>query len=132
MSDRSQPTDPSTSARPRRESCIRWSVLVRMPEEVRGIVDDFGEILHAALIAGFDEGPSEREAFNVTLSRGMLEDLRDLASDSEEIVATWESSFGETSDRLRRAVADANAKLQKILVALEAAVDAELAELGIS
>jgi len=132
VSDRSQPTDPSTSARPRRESCIRWSVLVRLPPEVRKTVDDFGEILQAGLIAGFDEGPSEREAFNLTLSDGLLQDLRDLAGDSEEIVAIWESSFGETSTRLREAVADANAKLQETLVALEAAVKAERVEREIS
>jgi len=118
--------------RPRRESCIRWSVLVRMPPEVRKTVDEFGEILQAGLIAGFDEGPSDRTPFNLTLSDGLLQDLRDLAGDSEEIVATWESSFGETSTRLREAVADADAKLQKILVALEAAVDAERAEREIS
>jgi len=118
--------------RPRRESCIRWSVLVCMPPEVRKTVDEFGEILQAGLIAGFDEGPSDRKPFNLTLSDGLLEDLRDLAGDSEEIVATWESSFGETSTRLREAVADANTKLQEILVALEAAVDAERAEREIS
>jgi|GEM_PF-2143709 len=113
------------TGRPRRESCIRWSVLVRLPPEVRGTVDDFGEVLQAALIAGYDDGPKEREAFNLTLSRGMLEDLRDLAGDSEEIVATWESSFGETSARLRAAVTDANAKLQEVLATLEAAVGPE-------
>ena len=112
------------SALSRRESCIRWSVLVRLPLEIRNVVDDFGQVLTAALLAGYERGPGA-EPFNLTVSSGLVEDLRSVASDAEEIVSTWDSSYGETSDQLHASVVRVSRALEDLLIDLDDAVDAE-------
>lgn len=87
-----------------REGIIRRSFIGRLMPEVQDQVQEMSDLLEAALLAGFDGGPSEDEPYNLTQASGLLEDLRDALALGREMLASWDTAYGKSSDQLRDAV----------------------------
>ncbi|MGD2116206.1 MAG: hypothetical protein PVG07_14220 [Acidobacteriota bacterium] len=110
------------STRPR-EQPFRASLLCHLEPKVRRPIEEFGSILESVLL---DALPAPlTEPFNLVRARATAEDLDALLLHAREAVGSWESSRGETSEDLRRAMVEALASLEHAHDVLVPAIEAE-------